>query len=379
MTADAIILGLGGMGSAAAYHLARRGHSVLGFEQYSFGHDRGSSHGHTRIIRTAYYEHPSYVPLVRRAFTLWSELEENENARRRLLTPCPCLNIGPPDGEVILGVQAAAREHDLSIEMLSAQEIERSFPAFRMPDRFVGVVEPHAGILAVEECVLAHHRAAVQTGHADLRADERVVSWKPVGDGVEVRTTLGTYTAAKLIVTAGAWAGQMLADIGLPLTVMRQVMHWFDAEPTGPFGLGQFPIFLVEAPEGAFYGLPSFDERGFKCARHYGAPELASPDEIDWKTGPLDELAVRPFLNCYLPTAGECSASQVCMYTLTPDRHFIIDVHPEYPQVVLASGFSGHGFKFAPTVGEIIADLAADGRTEHAIELFRLNRFGASP
>jgi sarcosine oxidase len=373
VTADAIVLGLGGMGSAAAFHLARRGLSVLGFEQFPLGHDRGSSHGQTRIIRTAYYEHPAYVPLVRRASDLWRELEAVVD--RELLTPCPCLNVGAPEGEVILGVRAAAREHGLMVEELSASEIERRFPAFRIPASSVGILEGDAGSLAVEACVLAHQAAALRTGRVAFGAEERVLSWRPLGEGVEVTTTAGTHTAEKLIVTAGAWAGRMLGDIGLPLTVMRQVMHWFDADPTR-FRAGALPIFFVETPDGAFYGLPSFDGRTFKCARHYGATELDSPDRIDWKTSLADEARLRPFLHLYLPDAGGCTASQVCMYTLTPDRHFIIDLHPEHPQVVIAAGFSGHGFKFAPTVGEILADLTTAGRTAHAIDLFRIGRFG---
>ncbi len=193
MTADAIVLGLGGIGSAAAYHLARRGMSVLGFEQFPLVHDQGSSHGETRIIRTAYYEHPAYVPLVRRSFALWRELEAASG--RRLLTECPCLNVGNADGEVITGVRRASEEHSLRVESLSAPEIERRFPAFRIPPEFVGVLEQDAGYLAVEECVRAHHRAALATGRVELRVDEPVLSWKAVGAGVEVTTARGTYFA----------------------------------------------------------------------------------------------------------------------------------------------------------------------------------------
>lgn len=374
MTADVIVLGLGGMGSAAASALARRGAKVLGFEQYPFAHHRGSSHGHTRIIRTAYYEHPAYVPLVRRAFTLWHELEQRTG--RHLLTACPCLNIGAADSDVVRGVRAAAAEHHLSVETLPAQEVERRFPAFRLPADAVGVLEHASGFLYVEDCVRAHLDDAIAHG-AELHAETPVISWKSKGNSVEVTTEIGTHTAAKLIIAAGGWATRFLADIGVPLTVMRQVLQWFDPGPVLPdFARDRFPIFLLETPGGAFYGLPAIDRRGVKVARHYGAPELASPDEVDWTASPADTEPVAAFLAKHLPTAGRLSAAEVCQYTLTPDRHFVIDRHPAHPNVAVACGFSGHGFKFAPTVGEVLADLTLDGGTKHPIGLFHAGRFG---
>jgi sarcosine oxidase len=374
MTYDVIVLGLGGMGSAAAAELARRGVRVLGLEQFGFAHSRGSSHGRTRIIRTAYYEHPAYVPLVKRAFTRWAELEQRTG--KTLLTPCPCLCAGDPAGELVTGVQQAATEHQLPVKTLSAKEVETRFPAFRVPEPWVGVLEQSAGILAVEACVSAHLADATDAG-ADLRAKEPVVEWKAVGDGVEVRTAEGTYSAARLVVTAGAWATSLLADIGVSLTVMRQVQWWFstlDARFYPPL----MPVFLLDTPGGAFYGVPAAaDEFRWKCARHYGAPELTSPAEVDWAVTPGEEEPVRRFVAAHLPTLRSFpSFSEVCMYTLTPDRHFVIDRHPRFPQVAVACGFSGHGFKFAPTVGEILADLALAGRTDHPIELFRAGRFG---
>ena len=205
-------------------------------------------------------------------------------------------------------------------------------------------------------------------------------SWKAVGAGVKVTTTCGTYTAGKLIITAGPWAGRMLADIGLPLTVMRQVMLWFDSgQDPKLFQRGRFPIFLIDTPGGAFYGLPSLYGPTFKCARHYGSPELASPEDMDRTIHHEDELAMRPFLRKYLPAAGYCAGAQVCLYTLTPDRHFIVDAHPDHPQVVIAAGFSGHGFKFAPVIGEILAQLATTGCTGYDTELFQVGRFARGP
>jgi sarcosine oxidase len=376
MTYDAIVLGLGGMGSAALSHLARRGWNVLGLEQFNIGHALGSSHGQTRIIRTAYHEHPSYVPLVRRAFDLWNDLEQRRN-EYGLLSSCSCINIGPNDGEVVRGVQAAAAQHDLPIETLSASEIQDRFPAFRVPPHMSGALESNAGILKVEECVKAHIADALNTGTATVQDHEPVLSWRAIGQGVEVTTAKGTYSAGKLIACAGAWATQTLKNLGVPLTVMRQVMQWFDPGPAAEsFSRVRFPIFLVDSPEGFFYGMPRLDELGVKCARHYGAPELPSPEGVNREILPTDDAPVRNFLQQFLPdAAGPRTRAEVCMYTLTPDKHFVIDVHPEYPAVMVAAGFSGHGFKFAPVVGEILADLAEHGQTKHDIGLFSANRF----
>ena len=372
MTYDVIVLGLGGMGSAAAATLARRGATVLGLEQFGFAHRRGSSHGGTRIIRTAYYEHPAYVPLVRRAFNLWWELEARTGAK--LLTECPCLTAGEEAGELVRGVQAAATEHALPVETLSAAEVEARFPAFRIPSGMVGVVEQSAGILRVEECVRAMLSDAAAHG-AELRADEPALGYLAVTGGVVVTTTKGMYSARRLVITAGAWATELLADLGVPLSVMRQVQWWFPA-PSAAFGPSHFPVFLLDTPGGAFYGVPAVDDRGVKCARHYGAPELPSPDGVDWSVRPGEDESVRGFLANHLPELNGPSAhAEVCMYTLTPDRHFVIDLHPEYPQVAVACGFSGHGFKFAPTVGEVLADLVLHGKTKHPIDLFRSDRF----
>ena len=366
------MIGLGGMGSAALAHLAGRGLRVLGIEQFPLAHDRGSSHGQTRIIRTAYYEHPSYVPLVRRSFDLWRQLESETS--RSLLTPSPCLNVGPPGGELLTGVNAAAAEHGLAVTALPALEIERRFPPFRVGDDYAGLLEQDAGILTVEDCVRAHLDVAIKNG-ATVLAESLVREWSSSKSGVTVRTATDTYHAATLVITAGAWATRLLADMGVPLTVMRQTMHWFRPADPGPFAVGRFPVFLLDTPGGAYYGLPAVDQRGVKVARHYGAPELPGPEGVNWAVDDNDVSPVRTFLHHHLPTANGPTTGQVCQYTLTPDRHFVIDVHPGFPNVAAAAGFSGHGFKFAPVVGEILADLVETGRTEHDIGLFRAGRF----
>ncbi len=370
-TCDVIVIGVGGMGSAACFELARRGLHVIGLEQFPLAHSRGSSHGRTRIIRTAYYEHPDYVPLLRRAWERWYELEQLTG--RHLLTACPCLSVGPESGEVVTGVRAAARVHGLAVESLTAAEVGRRYP-FRFPADYAGVLEHAAGFLAVEDCVRAHCDAA-RDFDADLRAEEPVRSWTATAGGAEVVTDRDTYRAAKLVVTAGAWAAQLLADIGVPLTVMRQVQTWFRTDPA-LVRRDRFPIFLADVPGGPFYGLPAIDSNGVKIARHYGAPELPDPAGVDWTATPADFTPVYDFLRsyCTLPH-WQPTHAEVCQYTLTPDRHFVIDTHPTRPNVCFAAGFSGHGFKFASVVGEILADLAMRGRTAHPIGMFAAGRF----
>jgi len=370
---DVIVVGAGGMGSATAFELARRGRSVLALEQFPLVHDRGSSHGHTRIIRRAYYEHPAYVPLVRRAFERWHDLEQRTG--RHLLTECDCLSIGPPDGEVVNGVMATAREHGLEVERFDAGGLAKRFPQFRVPPEFAGVLERNAGFLYVEECVRAHLEQATKLG-ATIRSEEPVASWSSDGHAVTVTTARDTYHAAALVLTAGPWAGRLLAAHGAELRVMRQTMLWFATAGDERFRRDVFPIFLAETPAGPFYGLPVIDPRGLKVARHYGAPELNSPVEIERALRPDDEPPVRRFLDAFLPEVnGALRHGETCIYTLTPDRHFLIDLHPEYRNVAVAAGFSGHGFKFASVVGEVLAGLVEAGRTRWAIDMFRFGRF----
>lgn len=375
-TFDVIVVGAGGMGSAAAFELARRGRSVLALEQFPLVHDRGSSHGHTRIIRRAYFEHPVYVPLVRRAFERWYDLEQRTGLH--LLTECPCLGIGPPDGEVITGVLTAAREHRLDVERLMPVDLRARFPQFRFGEGYVGVLERDAGFLYVEDCVHAHLNAARALG-ATIQSEEPVTDWVATDDAVTVTTTRGAYHAARLVLTAGPWAGRLLGEPGRRLRVMRQTILWFGTKDEAAFRRDRFPIFLADVPDGPFYGLPALDGRGLKVARHYGAPELDSPEQVERAVRPADERPVRDFLAAHLPdAAGPLRAGQTCMYTLTPDRHFLIDIHPDHRTVAVAAGFSGHGFKFAPVVGEVLADLTETGRTTWPIDMFGFARLGGS-
>jgi sarcosine oxidase len=372
-TFDVIVVGLGAMGSAAARELARRGTRVLGLEQYPLGHDQGSSHGRTRIIRRAYYEHPDYVPLVSRAFEGWRDLERQTDCR--LLTDCPCLSFGPPGCELVEGVLQSAQQHQLPVEKLSPSEVCKCFPAFRLDPKTIAVLEPSAGILAVEDCVRTLQDQAIRNG-ALLYQDEPVRSWKATPTGVSVTTGASRYEADRLVLTAGPWAGQLFGDLGVPLKLMRQVPLWFHPTKPSLFGPDMFPIFIADTPEGYFYGIPAVDEGGLKVAEHYGAPEVDSPSEINRSFTSVDEIPVRRFIQQWLPDAnGLLLHASVCTYTLTPDRHFIIDRHPLHSQVAVAAGFSGHGFKFAPVVGEVLADLTLEGKTNRPIDRFRINRF----
>jgi sarcosine oxidase len=372
-TYEIIVLGLGGMGTAAAYELARRGRRVLGIEQFAIGHDRGSSHGETRVIRKAYFEHPDYVPLLRRAYERWYDLEQQSG--QRLFIECGVLCLGPPDSEVVAGVLTAAGDHALPVETLAAADLRKQHPQFQIDDSWHGVLERNAGLLFVERCVNAHTERARSYG-AELHDHEEALGWRADDRHVEVVTNRGRYAADKLIITSGAWATRLLKDIDCPLSVMRQVAMWFDVSRPDAFRRDRFPCYFVDSPNGFFYGFPMIDPQGIKLARHYGADELADPSAVDWQVTVADETPLRGFLEAHLPAAdGARNRASVCMYTLTPDRHFVIDLHPRHPNVAVAAGFSGHGFKFASVVGELLADLCDEGRTRLPIEMFRATRF----
>lgn len=372
---DVIVLGLGGMGSAAAYHLARRGASVLGLDAHPRGHAQGSSHGKSRIIRQAYFEAPEYVPLLLRAYTLWRELEQESG--QSLLRITGGLNVGLPTGELVAGALASARQHGLAHEYLAAAEVNARFPGLRLPDGFAAVYEPQAGILAPEDCTAAHLDLAAQRG-AELHHGEPARRWGADGAGVRVETDREAYTAARLVIAPGPWAPGVLADLALPLVVQRVVNVHFEPARPDLFTAERFPVYLWDVPEGFYYGFPALPEQGIKFGRH-DVDEPCTPQTIRREVSPAEVEALRAVLNRYMPgAAAAVKWTLTCMYTNTPDRHFVIDRHPRYPQVTVACGFSGHGFKFASVVGEILADLALDGATRHAIAFLSLRRFTPS-
>lgn len=374
---DVIVVGLGAMGSSAAYHLAQGGKRVLGLEQFTPVHDKGSSHGASRIIRQAYYENPAYVPLLMRAYELWEELELLANTR--LLNITGGLMIGAPTSEVFTGSLRSAKEHNLKHEVLDSWEIQRRFPPFTPRPDEMALYEFKAGFLRPEECVRQHLREAARNG-AELHFEEPIESWTADANGpVRVKTANRTYEAERLVICSGAWAPQLLADLGMPLVVTRQVMFWFD--PLGgidPFLPERFPIYVWQANEPRpFYGFPATDGRdgGVKVAIH-GSDDACTPDKIDREVGEGDLQGMRRYLSSRIPHLnGKVVTAKTCMYTMTPDQNFVIAVHPRHAAVTIAAGFSGHGFKFSSVVGEILADIATKGATRHDIEFFSPERF----
>ncbi len=361
------------MGSAAAYHLAAGGKRVLGLDRFRPPHSLGSSHGRTRIIREAYFEHTLYVPLVRRAYELWADLERKSG--RQLLVQTGGLMLGPPDGVLVKGARKSAEDHSLPHEVLSAATVRQRFPACRPTDDLVAVWEPRAGILFPELAIQTHLDLATEAG-ATLRFDEQVVQWKPDAKGVRVVTTGGSYRAQRLLLAAGAWLSTLLADLPLPLSVERQVLFWFEPSSRAElFEPGKLPIFIWEhAPSRFFYGFPDLGD-GIKAAIHHEG-EMTEPDLLRREAADAEAEAVRGLLARFLPNAaGVLKSAGVCMYTNTPDTHFILGCHPAWPQVVIASPCSGHGFKFSPVIGELATLLLEGQSPAFDLSLFAPERF----
>lgn len=370
---DAIVIGVGTMGSAACSELARRGWNVLGLDQYDIPNALASHHGRSRMFRTSYYEHADYVPLLRRALSGWQGLEERTG--RRIFHPTGGLYIGPRDGALVGGSLDAARRHGLPHESLNRAELERRFPQLRLPAGFAGMLEAQAGFIVPELAVEAMAGEAAAAG-ATLKARERVIAWDARDATVEVRTVRGTYAAKRLIITAGPWSGTLAGDAAR-VTITRQVVGWVTPRLPELFRLGRWPCWAIEQPGGGlFYGFPMRDgETGMKVALH-AVGEVVEPDELNRDVVPEDEAGWREGLRRHLPDAdGPTSAHAVCMYDNSPDGHFIVDLFPRHANIVVACGFSGHGFKFAPVLGEAIADLAMHGKSSLPIGFLGLARF----
>ena len=371
---DVVVVGLGATGAAALHRLARRGVRVLGIERLTPGHDQGSSHGESRLIRLGYFEHPSYVPLLRRAYELWQELEAE--AQAKLLHITGIVEIGPPTGEVVSGTLAASQLHGLPHEAMDAAETMRRFPAFKIPDEYVGVFQPDGGFIAAEAAIAAMLAQARAAG-AEIQTGVAVHSVTPHGNGVRIEIAAGAIDAGAAIVAAGPWQKQLMPDLPAPLRVTREVMGWFKPLDLAPFAPGRFPVFLLESPLGQHYGFPPWRGGLLKIAKHHHRNETVDPDHVDRVVSADDEALIRAAVSRYIPaSAGPLRSAKTCLYTMTPDRDFLIDRLPGAPNIIVASPCSGHGFKFAPAVGEILADLATAGGTGHDISRFRFGRFG---
>jgi sarcosine oxidase len=363
---DIIVVGVGGMGSAAAHRLATRGCRVLGLDRYPPVHDRGSSHGGSRITRQAYFEDPAYVPLLRRAGALWDAVAAESG--RAVVDWTGGVMVGRPDGPTVAGSLASARAWGLEHELLDADAVRDRFPTMRPADDEVALVERRAGVVNPEQSVAAHLELAARAG-AECRHGETVLDWSATSTGVRVETDRATYEADRLVLAPGAWAPELLADLGLGLQVERYVQFWF--APDDPAAFTGHPVYIWEGPGGRqFYGFGAGPDGTVKVAFFRGG-NVCNPHTIDRGVGPDEVREIADFVRPHMPgLPGRFVRAKTCMYTCTPDHHFVIAPHPAHPNVVVACGFSGHGFKFVPVVGEIVADLAVDGTTSHPIDLF---------
>jgi len=375
MTAPRIVvIGLGATGSAALHHLARRGVHAIGVEQFDIGHDRGSSHGPTRIFRLAHFENPSYVALMRSAHVLWRELETSTNLK--LLHTTGIVEIGPAQSGLVYGTITASRDHNLRYETMDAATLMRRYPSYRMPDDFIAVWQQDGGFIEAEAAIAAQLRLSTDAG-AQVRTNEKVLAVKPSRQGVSIKTDRDLIEADGAIIAAGPWLGALLPQLRLPMRVTRQVVCWFEPNGVAQFAADRFPVFLLETQYGLHYGFPAYGSRGVKVAKHHHLDEVVTPETCERNVSARDVAAVRAPLSQYLPAAdGRLFDAQTCLYTMTPDETFIIDRMPEFSHVVIASPCCGHGFKFSPVIGEIVADLATTGSTAHDISRFRLSRFG---
>lgn len=373
---DVIVIGVGTMGSAACDVLAARGMRVLGLERFDVPHAMGAHHGHSRMFRLAYFEHADYVPLLQRSLALWEGLNAASTLRPFVMTGG--LYAGPDGCETVEKSAQAARLHGLQHRMLTHRDMAREFPQFGLPGSFTGMYEPTAGYVVPEVAVAVMAGRAIANG-AEIHGRERVVAWESTASGVRVITERAEYRAGSLAVCCGAWTSRIVADLGVSLRVTRQVLGWVSPREPELFASGRFPCWAVEDEDhDVFYGFPMLPSNpGLKIARHVPGP-TADPETLDRAgASEADEEDFREGLRRFLPRGdGPTLSMAVCMYTMSPDSHFIIDRHPKHENVVLACGFSGHGFKFAPVVGEILADLAVRGRTDLPAAFLGLRRFG---
>jgi sarcosine oxidase len=372
---DAIVIGLGGMGSASLFELARRGFKVLGIEQFDVPHEFGSSHGLTRIIRLAYFESPAYIPLLFRAYERWREIEEH--CGEKLLYITGSIDAGREHTRTVQGSLQACHEFSLQHDLLDAAAVNQRFPGYRLERDMLAIFQPQGGFLLPERCIVNYVQAARDSGVV-IRTQEKVIGWEKTSDGVAVRTASARYEASRLVITAGPWARDLVPELKALAVPERQVQLWTWPDQPDLFRPDRFPVFNLQASDDEslrYYGFPIHGIPAFKIGQYHHRHEQGDPEELSREVESADEELLREGIKRFFPKAnGATIAAKTCMFTNSPDEHFILDVHPESPRVAIAAGFSGHGFKFCSVIGEIMADLVTRGGTRHNIAPFRLSR-----
>ncbi|WP_226638835.1 N-methyl-L-tryptophan oxidase [Priestia flexa] len=373
MKYDVIVVGAGSMGMAAGYFLAKKGQRVLLIDAFDPPHTSGSHHGETRIIRYAYGEGEEYVPLALRAKELWEELEKESG--RSFFLKTGVLSVGEETSSFIQTVISSAKTYSLPLEVLNAVEIHTRFPGITVPDSFIGCFEPTSGVLKCEDAIRTYKEFALKYG-AELLTNHPVKGIKVTEDSVKVHTGDNVYEGKRLVLSAGAWSKELLAKLGLnlPATPIRKTFAWFEADEKF-YGEGKFPAFSFDTKSGMYYGFPSIDGAGLKLGRHDGIQQAQNPNEEMAPFNDGDRAELENLLRSYMPQVGKLKFGKTCMYTMTPDENFIIDMHPLYKNVVFAAGFSGHGFKFSSAVGEVISDLLTTGKAPYDLSLFSASRW----
>lgn len=380
---DAIVIGVGSMGSAACYFLSKQGYKVLGLEQFNITHEYGSHAGQSRIIRKAYFEDPDYVPLLERAYQNWKALENETEAT--IYHSTGLVYFGPHDHPLINGVKQSASLYNVKLQVFNGDEALQQFPPFAIPKDFETLFEPDAGFVTPEKAIKLFTQQAIKNGSV-VKTKEQVLHWKKEGNGIVVKTDKNIYHCSKLIITAGAWARKLIPDLSAKLAITRQFIAWVKPRTVDSFTLGKFPSWLLADDErpGCYYGFPMLSEQtfgapsGLKVAHHFPATET-DPDDVNREATEEDRENLLYALNKYLPGCFDSFlAHKVCLYTNSPDEHFIIDKLPGYEEtVIIATGFSGHGFKFASVIGEILSDLAVKGTTALPIGFLSASRFSS--
>ncbi len=369
---DCIVIGLGGMGSAALFELKKRGLKVLGIEQFTIPHEKGSSHGLSRIIRLAYFEHPSYIPLLKRSYVKWKELENQ--SKEELLIKTGSIDASLPHDPIFKGSLKSCLDYKLDHDVIDGMNLKEKFPGYDLPKNFKAVHQPDGGILLPEKCITAFAMIAKKEG-AIIKENEKVLAVEKDPYGIKVTTNQKSYLAKHAVVASGAWTGELLPELNKLLTPVRQVMGWFYPEREEEFTKEAFPVFNLGVKEGHFYGFPSLEKTGLKIGKWQHRHEKTAPDNLRTEIDSKDEEVLRDCLKTYFPNAnGKLLNAKACMFTNTPDEHFLIHQDTEKP-LLSASGFSGHGFKFCSVIGEIIGQLITKGKTDYNIDLFSMSRF----